>query len=83
MIDEFIIRTSGVAEGFRRLYTTDLYDITINLPERSTQDETVAKLDTLYKTIADSNSAKQTIIDDLKAYKQSLIYEVVTGKREV
>lgn len=26
---------------------------------------------------------KQSIIDDLKAYKQSLIYEVVTGKREV
>lgn len=28
-------------------------------------------------------SAKKSIIDDLKAYKQSLIYEVVTGKREV
>lgn len=26
---------------------------------------------------------KQSIIDDLKAYKQSLIYEVVTGKKEV
>lgn len=28
-------------------------------------------------------SAKKSIIADLKAYKQSLIYEVVTGKREV
>lgn len=28
-------------------------------------------------------NTKQSIIDDLKAYKQSLIYEVVTGKREV
>ncbi len=27
--------------------------------------------------------SKQSIADDLKAYKQSLIYEVVTGKREV
>lgn len=27
--------------------------------------------------------AKQGIISDLKAYKQSLIYEVVAGKREV
>lgn len=26
---------------------------------------------------------KQAIIADLKAYKQSLIYETVTGKREV
>lgn len=28
-------------------------------------------------------NAKQSIVDDLKAYKQSLIYETVTGKREV
>lgn len=83
MIDEFIIRTSGVAEGFRRLYTTDLFDITINLPERSAQEAVVNILDTLYGAIADSIHAKQSIIDDLKAYKQSLIYEVVTGKREV
>ncbi len=83
MIDEFIIRTSGVAEGFRRLYTTDLFDITINLPERSAQEAVVNILDTLYGAIADSIHAKQSIIDDLKAYKQSLIYEVVTGKKEV
>lgn len=83
MIDEFIIRTSGVAEGFRRLYTTDLFDITISLPERSAQEAVVNILDTLYGAIADSIHAKQSIIDDLKAYKQSLIYEVVTGKKEV
>lgn len=28
-------------------------------------------------------AAKQSIIDDLKKYKQSLVYEVVTGKKEV
>lgn len=83
MIDEFIIRTSGVAEGFRRLYTSDLFDITIALPELSEQEAVVAKLDNLYGAIADSSRAKQSIIDDLKAYKQSLIYEVVTGKRDV
>ena len=27
--------------------------------------------------------SKQAIIADLKAYKQSLVYEAVTGKREV
>jgi type I restriction enzyme S subunit len=83
MIDEFIIRTSGVAEGFRRLYTADLFDITINLPERSAQEAVVNRLDALYGATADSIRAKQSIIDDLKAYKQSLIYEVVTGKQEV
>ena len=28
-------------------------------------------------------SEKQSLIEDLKAYKKSLIYEVVTGKRRV
>ena len=28
-------------------------------------------------------SEKQALIDDLRAYKKSLIYEVVTGKRRV
>ncbi len=28
-------------------------------------------------------SEKQALIDDLQAYKKSLIYEVVTGKRRV
>ena len=30
IIDEFIIRISGVADGFRRLYTSDLFNISIN-----------------------------------------------------
>ena len=29
IIDEFIIRISGVADGFRRLYTSDLFNISI------------------------------------------------------
>ena len=39
-------------------------------------DETVFKVD---ETI----TQKQSIIDKLTEYKKSLIYEVVTGKREV
>lgn len=42
-------------------------------------DEIDARCVELGKAIA----AKQSIIDDLKAYKQSMVYEVVTGKREV
>ena len=83
VIDEFIIRISGVADGFRRLYTDDLFDITVNLPSLSEQRQIIAYLDELYAGVAQSVAAKQSIIDDLKAYKQSLVYEVVTGKREV
>lgn len=83
VIDEFIIRISGVADGFRRLYTSDLFDIAVPVPSIEAQRNIVAELDDLYASIAESTEAKQTIIADLKAYKQSLIYETVTGKREV
>ena len=39
-------------------------------------DERIAQMDALI-------SEKQSLIDDLQAYKKSLIYEVVTGKRRV
>lgn len=83
VIDEFIIRISGVADGFRRLYTADLFDIAVCIPPLWRQKELVKKLDSEYCSIAQSINSKQSIIEDLKAYKQSLIYEVVTGKREV
>ena len=83
VIDEFIIRISGVADGFRRLYTSDLFDIAVPVPSIEAQRNIVVELDDLYASIAESTEAKQAIIAGLKAYKQSLIYETVTGKREV
>lgn len=47
------------------------------------QIASVRMLDDVSRHIEEVISAKQSIIDDLKAYKQSLVYEVVTGKREV
>lgn len=83
IIDEFIIRISGVADGFRRLYTSDLFNISITLPPLRVQERAVRELNSLYDSVDASIAAKKSIIADLKAYKQSLIYEVVTGKREV
>ena len=39
-------------------------------------DEKVSQLDSLI-------NEKQALIEDMEAYKKSLIYEVVTGKRKV
>ena len=83
IIDEFIIRISGVADGFRRLYTSDLFNISITLPPLRVQERAVRELNSLYDRVDASISAKKSIIADLKTYKHSLIYEVVTGKREV
>lgn len=49
-------------------------------------DERSAIADYLDKRISDMDSLiaeKQSLIEDLEAYKKSLIYEVVTGKRRV
>ena len=53
------------------------------MPPLDEQRRIAGYLDEKCAEIDRAVSAKQAIIADLKAYKQSLIYEVVTGKREV
>lgn len=45
--------------------------------------EIINKLDALCINVDSTISRKQTVIDKLTEYKKSLIYEVVTGKKEV
>ena len=47
------------------------------------QDEIIAYLYPYFETVDSLISVKQSLIEDLEAYKKSLIYEVVTGKRKV
>lgn len=55
----------------------------VPLPPLSEQFLIADYLDEKCTQIDAAIAAKQAIIADLKAYKQSLIYETVTGKREV
>ncbi len=55
----------------------------IAIPPLDEQMNIVNYLDEKCDQIDCAVEAKQAIIDELKAYKKSLIYEVVTGKREV
>ena len=55
----------------------------VPLPSLDNQLLIANRLDSKCDAIDQAIAQKQSIIDDLKAYKQSLIYEVVTGKREV
>lgn len=55
----------------------------VPLPPLSEQRLIADYLDEKCTQIDADIAAKQAIITDLKAYKQSLIYETVTGKREV
>jgi type I restriction enzyme S subunit len=53
------------------------------MPPFDEQQRIATYLDAKCAEIQRAVTAKQSIIADLKAYKQSLIYEAVTGKREV
>mgnify|MGYP004655138649 FL=1 len=66
-----------------RTYSSEFKSIKVPVPPYIEQcqiaDYLDSKCDMLDKTIADRNKA----IDKLQEYKKSLIYEVVTGKKEV
>lgn len=62
---------------------TDFRQLRITLPSRKEQDEIVAVLDTKCDTVDRLIALKQSKIEKLEQYKRSLIYEYVTGKKEV
>ncbi|MCI6580610.1 MAG: restriction endonuclease subunit S [Oscillospiraceae bacterium] len=69
--------------GVPHLFQSDLKEIKIVIPCYSEQQQIADYLDKKCSAIDKSIEQKQAIIEKLKEYKKSLIYEVVTGKREV
>ncbi len=60
-----------------------LSNISLTIPTLETQTKIVKFLDKKCNAIDSSIQKKQAIIDKLTEYKKSLIYEVVTGKKEI
>ena len=82
-IGEFIKLSTGVGAGLTRLYTSDLYSIDGIVPPIEIQKEIVDYIRQLSSEIDALIAIKQAKIDELKNYKKSVIYEYVTGKKEV
>ena len=61
----------------------DLLKFKVLLPPIEEQNEIVRYLDNKCASIEQSIADKQTQIETLKSYKSSLIYEYVTGKKQV
>ena len=60
-----------------------LKSMPVLLPPMEEQKEIAKFLDKKCSAIDNAIKTKEKIIDKLIAYKKSLIYEVVTGKKEV
>lgn len=82
-IGEFRKKSTGVGAGLTRLYTSGLYSIYCALPDFLEQTEIVTYIDEKTAAIDSLIQKKEQLITELEAYKKSLIYEYVTGKKEV
>ena len=82
-ISEFRKRSTGIAAGLTRLYTDGLFAIECPFPAMEEQIAIVDYLNEKCSQIDRLIAIKQAKIEKLEQYKKSLIYEYVTGKKEV
>lgn len=80
---EFKKYITGVGQGLSRLYTKDLFRINVALPDMLEQQQIVSYLDSKCSEIDSLIADKKRQLDILADYKKSLIYEYVTGKKDV
>lgn len=78
-----LLKYSNDSTNINNLNQEMLNAIHINAPVINEQKLLVKKLEKQVFVIDSLISEKESLINDLEAYKKSLIYEVVTGKRRV
>lgn len=83
LVDEYASLSTGIRASRLRLYPTQFLSINYPVPPLCEQRDIVDFLDKRTAEIDSLIAEKESLINDLKAYKKSLIYEVVTGKRRV
>ena len=66
-----------------KLNKEELYEIKVVVPSENEQEKIVEYLDKKCSEIDVLIAKKEELIKELESYKKSLIYECVTGKREV
>ena len=82
-IGEFRKKSTGIAAGLMRLYTEGLFSIYLPYPAPSEQEEIAEYLNEKCAGIDALIAKKQQYLTEIENYKKSLIYEYVTGKKEV
>lgn len=82
-IGEFRKKSTGIAAGLMRLYTEGLFSIYLPYPALSEQEKIAEYLNEKCAGIDALVAKKQQYLTEIENYKKSLIYEYVTGKKEV
>ena len=73
----------GVGESISPLYTRDLFKIFVAVPPIVIQQEIADYIGKKLKDIDGLIRKKEIFISEMEMIKKSLIYEYVTGKKEV
>ena len=81
--DEFYKNGHGIVDDLWTTSWSEMKRIFIPLPPKSTQKKIAAYLDSKCSKIEETIQNQQQVIEKLKAYKQSLITEAVTGKIKI
>ncbi len=75
--------SNGITVGLQNLSNSSFYSARCVCPPVDVQRRIAAELDEKCAAIDKLVGEKEALIADLEAYKKSLIFETVTGKREV
>ena len=82
-IEEMHRYSRGITDFRLRLYWPEFKNIKVCLPPLEEQIEIADYIDMKADEIDQLIAAKQQLLTELEAYKKSVIYEYVTGKKEV
>ena len=83
LIDAYTIHSTGITLSRLRLYPDSFLSLYFIVPPITEQKEIADFLDAKCAEIDGLIAKKEQLVKELESYKKSLIYEVVTGKREV
>ncbi|MGL5327211.1 MAG: restriction endonuclease subunit S [Aeromonas sp.] len=82
-IEQFTIRATGIVEGLIRLYTSDLFDISIPIAPKDEQLKILAHIGKMSALFDKTIEIHRDQCEKLKEYKTTLINSAVTGKIKV
>ena len=83
LVQEYASRSTGIRASRLRLYPKDFMNIMFPVPPIEEQKDIMRVLKEKFAKVDKLIDIKQAKIEKLEQYKKSLIYEYVTGKKEV
>ena len=83
LVQEYASLSTGIRSSRLRLYPKDFLNIMFPVPPIEEQQAILDALSSKFSAVDRLIAIKQAKIEKLEQYKRSLIYEYVTGKKEV